>query len=283
MRKIGIIDYFIDEWHSNTYLSLFEKANEELGLDFKICYGWAELDTFPGKLSTEEWCKKNGIEQCKTLEELCEKSDNILILAPANPETHLKYAETALSYGKNTYIDKTFAPDYESAKAIFELGKKYGTKFFSTSALRFTKETDDLSKVKSLQVWGAGRKLEEYVIHQIEMAVKIMDEKADTVRVFNRDKQANVIIEFGDKVVGLNYSHSEATFGIDAQTDGEGLNLYRPITDGDYFYKLCRAILKFFDDGVEPFNPEQTLSVIAIRDAIIKGMNLPFGEPVKVE
>ena len=27
MKKIGIIDYFIDEWHSNVYTELFEKAN----------------------------------------------------------------------------------------------------------------------------------------------------------------------------------------------------------------------------------------------------------------
>ena len=97
MRKIGIIDYFIDEWHSNTYLSLFEKANEELGLDFKICYGWAELDTYEGKLSTEDWCKKNGIEQCKTIEELCEKSDIISLHCPLTPETQYIINEKSLS------------------------------------------------------------------------------------------------------------------------------------------------------------------------------------------
>ena len=42
MKKIGIIDYFIDEWHSNKYLGLFEQANKELGLDYKVAYGWAE-------------------------------------------------------------------------------------------------------------------------------------------------------------------------------------------------------------------------------------------------
>ena len=55
-----------------------------------------------------------------SIEELCEKSDNILILAPANPETHLKYAKIALSYGKTTYIDKTFAPDLKTAKEIYK-------------------------------------------------------------------------------------------------------------------------------------------------------------------
>ena len=80
MKKIGIIDYFIDEWHSNTYLGLFEKANKELGLDYQVAYGYAEIDK-EGRLTTDEWCKKNNIVRCHSIEELCEKSDNILILS----------------------------------------------------------------------------------------------------------------------------------------------------------------------------------------------------------
>ncbi len=163
MKKIGIVDYYIDEWHSNVYLDLFKRANEELGLDCKICYGYAELDRFENRLSTSEWCDKNSIEKCDTIEELCEKSDYILILSPANPEKHLGYAETVLKYKKNTYIDKTFAPDLTTAKAIYALGEKYGTKFFSTSALRYAEELDEFvgKNVESLSVTGNGRSLEE--------------------------------------------------------------------------------------------------------------------------
>ena len=150
MKKIGIIDYFIDEWHSNTYLSLFEQASKALGVDYKVVYGYAEVEK-EGKMLTDDWCKKNNIIRCQTIEELCEKSDNILILAPANPETHLKYAEKALAYGKTTYIDKTFAPDLETAKKIFELAEKYNTKIFTSSALRFA-ETIRISKTQLLRV-----------------------------------------------------------------------------------------------------------------------------------
>ena len=73
MKKIGIIDYFIDEWHSNVYTELFEKANEELGLDYQISYGYAEIDK-EGRLTTDEWCKKKNITRCHSIEELCELS-----------------------------------------------------------------------------------------------------------------------------------------------------------------------------------------------------------------
>ena len=55
MKKIGIIDYFIDEWHSNTYLGLFEKASQALGVEYKVVYGYAEVEQ-DGKMHTDDWC-----------------------------------------------------------------------------------------------------------------------------------------------------------------------------------------------------------------------------------
>ena len=156
MKKIGIIDYFIDEWHSNTYLGLFERASKALGVDYKVVYGYAEVEQ-EGKMQTDAWCEKNGVTRCATIEELCEKSDYILILAPANPETHLKYAKIALPYGKTTYIDKTFAPDLATAKEIFALAEKYNTKIFTSSALRYAEEIADYTDVKNVMIKGGGR------------------------------------------------------------------------------------------------------------------------------
>ena len=131
MKKIGFVDFYISEWHANNYPAWIKQANEELGYDFEVAYAWAEQDVSPvDNVTTKEWCEKFGVTACATIAELCEKSDNILILAPANPETHLKYAKLALPYGKTTYIDKTFAPDLATAKEIFSIAKKYNTKIF---------------------------------------------------------------------------------------------------------------------------------------------------------
>lgn len=282
MKKIGIIDYFIDEWHSNTYLGLFEKANKELGLNYKLAYGWAETDK-EGRLSTEEWCAKNGIERCATIEELCEKSDNILILAPANPETHLKYAQIALRYGKNTYIDKTFAPNLDTAKQIFEIAEKYGTKFFTTSALRYAEEIEGFTNVESLVTTGGGGNVWEYIIHQIEMAVKLMQgEKATSVQVFHRQKQTTAIVYFGDKTATLNYAHSDCGFSVDVQSKDKPSCSYERVEKGTEFYRLIAAILRFFEEGIVPFDSKETLEVIAIRDAIVKAIELPIGTKVLV-
>ena len=281
MKKIGIIDYFIDEWHSNTYLGLFEKASKELGVDYKVTYAYAEVEQ-PGKMLTDDWCAKNNVTRCYSIEELCEKSDNILILAPANPETHLKYAKVALPYKKTTYIDKTFAPDLQTAKEIFAIAEKYNTKIFTSSALRYAEEIAGYTNVKNVMIKGGGRSLEEYIIHQIEMAVKMTGgAQAEQVHVFHSAKQSTTVVEYADKTVTLSYSNSGWGFSVDVETENANCE-FKNIEKGTEFYRLVESIVKFFETNEEPFDKKETLAVLAIRDAIMKGVN-GCGKTIPVE
>lgn len=282
MKKIGIIDYFIDEWHANTYLPLFEKASKALGVDYKIVYAYAEVEQ-AGKMLTDDWCAKNNVTRCQTIEELCEKSDNILILAPANPETHLKYAQVALKYGKATYIDKTFAPNLETAKEIFAVAEKYNTKIFTSSALRYAEELAEFADVKNVIVKGGGSSLQEYIIHEIEMAVKLTKgDKAEKVYVFNREKQSTIVVKFATKAVTLIFSRSGWGFSVDVEKEN-GECVFKNIEKGTEFYGLISSILTFFETNQEPFDKKETLNVLAIRDAIMKGVDGEFGECICAE
>ena len=282
MKKIGIIDYFIDEWHSNTYLPLFEKVSGALGVDYKIAYAYAEVEQ-AGKMLTDDWCAKNNVTRCQTIEELCEKSDNILILAPANPETHLRYAKIALPYGKTTYIDKTFAPDLATAKEIFAIAEKYSTKIFTSSALRYAEEIADYTDVKSVMVKGGGRSLEEYIIHQIEMAVKLTKgAKPEYLHVFNSEKQTTIAVKLEGKTVTMNYSNSGWGFSVDVETDKANCE-FKNIEKGTEFYRLVESIVKFFETNEEPFDKKETLAVLAIRDAIMQGVSGECGERIVIE
>ena len=282
MKKIGIIDYFIDEWHSNTYLPLFEKASKALGVDYKIVYAYAEVEQ-AGKMLTDDWCAKNNVIRCQTIEELCEKSDNILILAPANPETHLKYAKLALPYGKTTYIDKTFAPDLATAKEIFAIAEKYNTKIFTSSALRYAEEIADYTDVKSVMVKGGGRSLEEYIIHQIEMAVKLTQgAKPEFLHVFNSEKQTAIAVKLQGKTATLNFSNSGWGFSVDVETDKANCE-FKNIEKGTEFYRLVESIVKFFETNEEPFDKKETLAVLAIRDAIMQGVSGEYGQRIVIE
>ena len=51
---------------------------------------------------------------------------------------------------------------------------------------------------------------------------------------------------------------------------------------GTEFYNLISSILTFFATNKEPFAKEETLSVLSIRDAVLKAANGKYGERVAV-
>ena len=153
MKTIGFIDYYLSEWHANNYPNWIKSVCEKTSKDFVVKYAWAEKDISPvdGR-STDDWCNTFGVEKCDTIAEVCQKADYIIVLAPSNPEKHLAYVKEVFKYKKNTYVDKTFAPDFATAKEMFDIANENGTKFFSSSALRYADELNDLIDSKNVVV-----------------------------------------------------------------------------------------------------------------------------------
>ncbi len=268
MKKIGFIDYYLSEWHANNYPQWIREANEALGTDYEVAYAWGELDLSPkyGETSAQ-WCEKMGVELCATLEEVCEKSDVLLILAPSDPDRHLVYATTALRYGKPTYIDKTFAPNLVDAQKIFALASTYNTPFFSTSALRYAEELGDLGEVSRLIVTGGGGNLPEYLVHQVEMAVMLLGDRAKDAKVdcYGNQCVAHVVTENGKEATFI-YA-PKLPFSVATEAP-DGTPAYRAIKS-DFFRGLIADILRFYENAKPGFDPAQTLEVMRIRDMIL--------------
>lgn len=144
MIKVGFIDYYLDEWHANNYVHmLHDYSNGEV----EAVYAWAEIDSPEGGLTTDAWCEKYGLTRMMTQEELIEKSDVLLVLAPRDPKKHEELANLALRSGKRCYVDKTFAPDHFAAKRMLDLAEHSGTPCWSSSALRFAEEYQAADKM----------------------------------------------------------------------------------------------------------------------------------------
>lgn len=268
MKTIGFVDYYLSEWHANNYVGWIEKANEELGTDYRVAYGWAELDVSPvDGVTTKEWCEKFGVQACATVEELCEKSDVIMILAPSDPDKHLAYCKAVFPCGKRVYVDKTFAPDLPTAKEIFALGEKYSTPFFSTSALRYTEELDGMENVAELILTGGGSTLQEYVIHQVENMVRLLGTGEKKVTLLPHGNHKFILVDCADGVkASMVYSVSQP-FTATVRINGGKEKHYR--IKSDMFGSLMQAILKFFENGELPFDSKQTLAAMALRDAVL--------------
>lgn len=278
MKKIGFVDYFISEWHANNYPAWIERICAEMGVDYKVAYAWAELDVSPvDGISTAEWCEKFGAEKCATIDELCDKSDVIVILSPSNPETHLRYAEAVLKYGKRTYIDKTFAPDAKTAKEIFALGERYNTPFFSTSALRYATELDSVDEPDSILVTGGGSNLPEYFIHLGEMVVGKMGALKSVKATPNGSQWIIQAKTESGKDATMIWG---AAMPYGAYMTKEGKEVWKSIKS-PFFDGLIADMLNFFETGTPSFAPSQTLDVIALRDAALTATDNP-GEEIKV-
>lgn len=278
MKKIGFVDYFISEWHANNYPTWIERICADTGLDYKVAYAWAELDTSPvDGISTDEWCEKFGAERCATVDELCEKSDVIVILSPSNPETHLRYAEAVLKYGKRTYIDKTFAPDAATASEIFALSEKYNAPFFSTSALRYATELDSVDAPDSILLTGGGSNLPEYFVHLGEMAVK----KMGAVKSVKATKNGSQWIIGAKTASGKDATMIwGASMPYGAYMTKDGKEAWKSIKS-PFFDGLMADMLRFFETGKTSFDVSETLDVMRLRDAALKATENP-GEEIEV-
>ena len=96
MKKIGIIDYFLDEWHAN---HLPQWIHDESKDGYEVAFAYGKIDA-PQGLSSEDWCKKFGVEHCKTIEKVIAQSD-----VPVS-YTHLR-PSMWLSFSKHSSAAKT--------------------------------------------------------------------------------------------------------------------------------------------------------------------------------
>lgn len=271
VRKIGFIDLFIDEWHSNHYPAWF--AQSPRGKEFQVAYAW-EKHPLPGKRPLSQWCADMGIAAASSIEEVVDQCDCICVLAPANPEVHAELAEYALTSGKPVYIDKPFAPSSQVARALFSRAEVHHTPLMSSSALRFGQEliSGKLQTAKPgiLTSTGGGRSYQEYGIHQLEMIVSIMGTEIENMIVSGNLRNVSVILEYsGGRRAVLAYS-KPYPFSLTA-SNGQEAFIYPAIQN--HFENLASAILDFFATGTSCIPKAETLAIAEILERSVAILN----------
>lgn len=273
MVKVGFIDYFLDEWHANNYPAWIA---QRLGGKYRVCYAYGVIDSpRPGGLTNKQWAEKYGVELLDSMEAVIEKSDVLVILGPDNPETHEMLTELPLKSGKLTYVDKTFATDKAAALRIFANADTHGTPCYSTSALRFSSELQQIDKrtIHRLYSEGPGN-FEIYSIHQIEPIVALMETPAEKVMFLGDSKHPSMVISFADGRQAEMHQCGGLSFRL-VPVDAEN-SATEFAVKSDFFGNFIDNMLEFFETGVVPVPHEQTVQVIAIREAGLKAMEKPF-------
>ena len=154
-----------------------------------------------------------------------------------------------------------------NTQKIFDLSEKYSAPFFSTSALRYATELQELPGADNLIITGGGSNLPEYAVHQIEIAVKLLGAAPTCLKLEKQGAQRVVRVRFeGGKAATLNYSPA-MPFTVTASFDGT--DEYREIKS-DFFAFLMADIIRFFESGEASFGSEETLAAMKIRGGVIR-------------
>ena len=267
--KIGFIDYYLDEWHANKYPAWIEEAS---GGEMKVTLAYALIDGPDGRRTTDQWCADMGIAKAESIEQVIEECDAIVVLSPDNCEMHEQLCQLPLRSKKPVYVDKTFAPDYETAKRIFDIAEESGTPCYSTSALRFATEYEGIENVNAISSWGPNG-FEIYSIHQLEPIMMLM--KADPKRVMYLpgEKWYSMIIEFVDgRTATLTGYQQGSPFMMNIAT-AEGTKLVE--VKSAFFQLFIAQLVKFFKDPTQIVPHEDTLRIMAVRGAGLKGIEAP--------
>lgn len=276
MKKIGFIDYFLDEWHANNYPDMIKNATNG---EYQVCYAWGYCQPPEEKnlRTNEAWAAEYGVELCGSMEEVIAKSDYLVVLSPDNPEMHEELCELPLASGKLTYVDKTFAPDKETAIRIFENADAHGTKCYSSSALRFASELGEIDTDQIYKIYSEGPgTLEMYSIHQIEPVVCLMKKRAKRIMFLGDKLHPSYMIEFEDgRVAQMHHRKDEArSFRLTIVNEANEAKHYE--IKSNFFGLFVESMITFFETGEVPVPHEQTIDVIAARTAAIKASDTPY-------
>ncbi|CAM3603843.1 hypothetical protein [Marinicrinis lubricantis] len=272
MKKIGFIDYFLDEWHANQYPEWIRKAS---GGQMAVSYAYGLKDADRG-LSNRAWCEQQGVALLDSIEAVVEQSDLLVVLSPDHPEQHEALAQLPLQSGKPTYIDKTFAPDRKTAERLFERAERCATPLYSSSALRYAAEYAELKRegIETIASWGPGS-YENYSIHQIEPIIALMGSDAARVMYTGTSRSPALLIGFADgRQASIHHFGWECPFQIAVKYESGSSVVVKP--ESDYFQLFIQDLIAFFETGKPSVPPSDTVAIITLIEYGLKAMETPY-------
>ena len=176
------------------------------------------------------------------------------------------------------YIDKPFAPDKAAAERMFALADQYGTKMFSSSALRFGSEIAAVRKaiapadVDVMNTRGGGRSFEEYAIHQAEMIVSVMGTGIADVMQCGHGRTQHCVIRYQDGRRAAMTLNPGSPFSVAVYTQDKTETISEM---GDFFPNLLASILDFFATGNTPVDRKETIEIASLLRTAIDAQKTP--------
>jgi predicted dehydrogenase len=229
---------------------------------------WSRVEGY-----TRELREKYSVTLYDSIEELCRHVDAVM-LESVDGRPHLEQAKPVIKARKPLYIDKPMAGSLKDVLEIFRLAKEAGVPVFSSSSLRFGRNTQAVRNGSIGNVLRAETSspchLEKthpdlfwYGIHGVESLFTVMGSGCESVkRGTTSDGRIEVKGTWKGERVGI-YREDPKGYGGTAKGEkGES-----PVGAYDGYHPLVDEVIKFFRTGVAPVAPEETIELFAFMEA----------------
>jgi predicted dehydrogenase len=221
---------------------------------------------------TKTLSEKYGVKIYDTIEELCNNVD-VVMIESIDGRPHLAQARIVIAAKKPLFIDKPMAGSLKDAIEIFRLAQSAGVPIFSSSSLRFAKNTQSvrqgsIGKVLNAETTSPAH-LEKthpdlfwYGIHGCESLFTVMGTGCESVRrQTTADGKIEVIGTWNGNRTGI-FRESKTYVGTARGETGEA-----PIGAFDGYAPLIVEVVKFFETKKPPVSSAETLEILAFMEA----------------
>jgi hypothetical protein len=221
--------------------------------------------------------KDQGVEIVSSISDLLDKVD-VVFLESNDGRPHLEQVLPCLEAGKPTFIDKPIAGSLADAIRIFNAAAKTHTPIFSSSSLRFGKNTQAVRQGSIGKVITADTRspaslepthpdLFWYGIHGVESLFTTMGTGCLSVkRGTTDDGKIQVTGTWDGNRTGIFRESSDTRKGYaGTATNAEGKSA--DVGGFDGYQPLLNQIIHFFRTGIAPVTPKETLEIYAFMEA----------------
>ena len=238
---------------------------------------------------TKELREQFGVKIVDTIEELCQQVDAVM-LESVDGRPHLEQARPVIKARKPLFIDKPVAGSLRDAIEIYRLAKENNVPVFSSSSYRFYEslvelKNADVGEIRSVISYGPAHlephhpDLFWYGVHPTEALFTIMGTGCQTVvRAATPDTDVITGTWSGGRLGTLHAlrkgstPHKVIVFGTKAVVEQKGSGNYAP---------LIGEVIKFFQTGIAPVSPQETLELFAFMEAADESKR-QGGKPVSI-
>ncbi len=289
--RLGLVG--LDTSHVTAFTEILhnEKAKDHMpGARVVAAFkgGSADIPSSIGKVEeyTTALREKYGVKIYDTIEQVCANVDAVLITA-VDGRPHLEQARIVIAAKKPLYLDKPVGGTLRDAIEIYRLAGAAGVPIFSSSSLRFAKNTQavrngSIGKVLSAET-SSPSPLEPnhpdlfwYGVHGCESLFTVMGTGCETVE---RRKTADGKIEVIGKWKGGRTGIFREGPGYSGKAVGEKGESAVGSFDG--YAPLVVEIVKFLQTKQPPVSPAETIELFAFMEAADESKRQD-GKPVAI-